>query len=129
MLSFLLACLRSDLVGGGSGGPFTITGVNLSRRQAGTSCANPHKLNVSLLYAGNASGKTVTLTRSWGGGDFEVIDTGLDPLVDFPYPLDSLGYYNKFGVSVATIVTLTDDSDSTNTVTSGEYSDSFSLCV
>lgn len=129
MLSFLLACLRSDLAGGGGGGPFTITGVNLSQRQAGTSCVNPHKLNVSLIYTGSASGKTVTVTRSWDGGAFETIDTGLDPAGDFPYPVDSIGWYNKFGIFVPSIVTVTDDSDSGNTATSAEYQTSYTLCV
>ena len=126
--AFLLACLKNDLSGGGGGGAFSVDGVNLTQKQKGTSCSNPLKLNVSLVYTGSASGKTVTIQRSWDGGDYTVIDSGLDPTADFPYPMDALGYWDKFGRYISQVVTVTDDSDATNTATSAAYTTTFIEC-
>lgn len=127
MVPFLLACLRSNLSGGGGGGAFTVTGVNVTQNQAGTSCANPLKFNVSLAYTGSVSGITVTLEKSWDGGDWETVDTGMLP-TDFPHVESMAGYYNKFGIAVPVQFRITDEADSTNTATSAAYTTNYTLC-
>lgn len=128
MLGFLLAVLRSNLTGGGGGGPFTITAASLSNHQSGTSCSNPRKYNVSLTYTGSPSGKTCQVERSWDGGDWEVVATGIAP-TSFPYVMSVPGYYNKFGTSVATQARVTDEADSANTATSAADTNNYTLCV
>lgn len=128
MLPFILAaCLRNDLTGGGGGGPFSITGVNLSQAQSGTSCANPLKVNVSLVYAGSPSGVTVTIEQSWDGGAYTTVATGVSPTA-MPYLLSMQGYYDKFGVSVASSVRVTNDSDPLDTATSSAFVQSYHRC-
>lgn len=128
MVPFLLACLRSNLSGGGGGGAFTITGVNITINQPGTSYANPLKFNVSLAYTGSVSGITVTLEKRWDRGEWETVDTNLFP-TDFPYVEAMAGYYNKFGTAVPVQFRITDDTDSTNTVTSSAYTTTYTLPV
>ena len=127
MLSFLLACLRSDLSGGGGGGPFDITGVNLTQERAGTSCAVPMRLNVSLAYTGSTSGVTLKVERSFNGGDYESIATGLTP-ESFPYVMEIPAYYNKFGTMVDTIALVTQDDDPTVSRASHAYARTVNLC-
>ena len=90
MLPFLTACLANNLSGGGGGGPFTISAVNLTQNQTGTSCANPLKLNVSLVYTGSPSGATVLIEQSWDGGAYTTVASGVDPAATFPYLLSML---------------------------------------
>jgi len=127
MLPFLTACLANNLSGGGGGGAFTISAVNLSQNQAGTSCANPHKLNTSLVYTGSPSGKTVTIELSWDRGAYTTVASGVAPTA-FPYVVPLEAYYNKFGVSVPAQVRVTDDADSGNTATSATYSTTYDRC-
>lgn len=129
MLAFLMACLPNNLSGGGGGGPFAISGVNLTQNQAGTSCANLFRLNVSLVYTGSASGATVLLERSWNGGAYTTVASGLDPATDFPYVVEQDGYYNKFGVLIPTLVRITDEADATNTATSAAYNTTYTECA
>ena len=129
MLSFLLACLPNNLAGGGGGGPFVAVSANLSTNQDGTSCSDLFKYNVSLVYTGSASGITVKLERSWNGGAYTTIATGLDPATAFPYVMSVDGYYNKFGIPVNTIVRITDEADATNTVTSSTSGLTYTLCA
>jgi len=127
MLPFLTACLANNLVGGGGGGPFTISAVNLTQNQAGTSCANPYKVNASLVYSGSPSGKTVTIELSWDRGAYTTVATGVSP-TSLPYVVPLEGYYNKFGEVVQAQVRMTDDADSGNTATSAIYYGSYTRC-
>lgn len=128
MFAFLLACLRSNLTGGGGGGPFTITGVNVSRNQSGTSCSSPFRVNLSLVYTGSPSGKTVQVERNWNGEGWAVIQTGVAPTA-FPVTNDLPGYYSKFGTWADVVYRVTDEASSTNTATADPYGSTFTLCV
>jgi hypothetical protein len=127
MIPLLLACLRNNLVGGGGGGPFAISATALTQYQAGTSCANPLKFNVSLTYTGSPVGKTCKVEHSWDGGAYAVVATGVAPTA-FPYLLSVEGYYNKFGIAVDSIVRVTDEADATNTATSVAYQRTYTRC-
>lgn len=128
MLPILLACFKNNLEGGGGGGPFVITGVNLSINQNGTgACSDPLKFNVSLAYTGSVSGITLKLEKSWNGGAWETVDTGMLP-TDFPHVENAEGMYNKFGVSASAQFRVTDEADGTNTATSAEYTTTYTLC-
>lgn len=127
MLPFILACFQSNLSGGGGGGPFAMSGVTISRNQSGTSCANPYKVNVSLSYTGSVSGITLTLEKSWDGGAWETVDTGLLP-TDFPYVANVSGYYNKFGTWVGITFRVTDEALPSSVVTSDEFLTTYNRC-
>lgn len=128
MVPFLLACLRSNLSGGGGGGAFTITGVNITINQPGTSYANPLKFNVSLAYTGSISGITVTLEKKWDEGEWETVDTNMLP-TDFPHVESMPGYYNKFGIAVPVQFRVTDEATGSNTATSAAYTTTYTLQV
>lgn len=129
MLPILLACLKSNLEGGGGGGPFVITGVNLSINQNGTSaCADPLKFNVSLAYTGSISGITLKLEKSWNGGAWETVGTGMLP-TDFPHVENAEGMYNKYGVAATMECRVTDEADALNTATSDPYPTTYTLCL
>lgn len=129
MVPFLLACLRSNLSGGGGGGAFVITSVNVTVNQPGTTaCSNPLKFNVSLEYTGSVSGITLLLEKRWDEGAWETVDTGLLP-TGLPSVVSAGGMYNKFGTSVPMQFRITDETDPLNTATSAAYTTNYTLCV
>lgn len=127
MVPFLLACLRSNISGGGGGGPFDLVSVNLSRNQNGTSCGNPYKVNVSVSYTGSVSGITLNLEKSWDGGAFEVVEYNLPP-TSFPYVLSVQGYYNKFGTYVGLRCRVSVVGDAANVAVSSPHINTYNRC-
>jgi len=121
MLSFLLACLPSNILGGGGGGPFTMTRAQLTQRLPSSGSV---KCNASLSYRGSISGITLLLEQNFDHGGWVTVGSGLLP-TDFPQVVDTGEFYNKFGIWRDFVVRITDEADPTATVTSNTFSSTY----